>query len=415
MTSKRATTTENLFILPTGAYWIRARATDPRTGKRVDTSKTLPLLSPLTGAKTTKAEALAEMAALRSGLLGTGPAVKRQRFGEYAATVIQQRIDTGAVTSPATKAKYWSILRDHMGAWKDVYLDRITRADVKIWHADLGKLVQKWDPLARAKGAYSPNSVNDWLTFFVSIMTTASNDDPTFVHPALGLPHIRKPGYKLYTRQEPNALRPDEIHDFLDVTFKHEHGHFAMIALGMMTGRRACELRPLRRQGPMADIDWATGLLEVRRSQTLGAPMDDLKQKKDVVAYLPALLVDILRAHSSNLKGIRATSDLLFPPRWTRKGPTGEGFMTNTVLHKPIANICGRLGITKRLTPKGIMRRTYQDLCRAANVTDLVQRGMSGHGTIEMRDHYSTVAETEGRDALVRMAGVAGLKEAARL
>ena len=46
------------------------------------------------------------------------------------------------------------------------------------------------------------------------------------------------------------------------------------------------------------------------------------------------------------------------------------------------------------------MRRTFQDLCRAAEVGDLVTRSISGHATEAMQRHYSTVAPEEQRRGL---------------
>jgi hypothetical protein len=38
------------------------------------------------------------------------------------------------------------------------------------------------------------------------------------------------------------------------------------------------------------------------------------------------------------------------------------------------------------------MRRTFQDLARAAEVRDIVTRSASGHSTEAMQRHYSTVS-----------------------
>jgi hypothetical protein len=43
------------------------------------------------------------------------------------------------------------------------------------------------------------------------------------------------------------------------------------------------------------------------------------------------------------------------------------------------------------------MPRTFQDLCRAAQVGVLVTRSISGHATEAMKRHYSTVAPEEQR------------------
>jgi hypothetical protein len=58
------------------------------------------------------------------------------------------------------------------------------------------------------------------------------------------------------------------------------------------------------------------------------------------------------------------------------------------------------------------MRRTYQDLARAANVHGFVTRAISGHKTEEMHEHYSTVAANEMRKGLAQIVSIAGLRAA---
>ncbi len=53
------------------------------------------------------------------------------------------------------------------------------------------------------------------------------------------------------------------------------------------------------------------------------------------------------------------------------------------------------------------MRRTYQDLVRAAGVHDAVTRAISGHATPAMQLHYSTARGDEVRSALAQVAGIA--------
>jgi hypothetical protein len=55
-----------------------------------------------------------------------------------------------------------------------------------------------------------------------------------------------------------------------------------------------------------------------------------------------------------------------------------------------MAEVATELGITKHLTQRAL-RRTFNDLARAAQVTDLVTRSISGHLTEKMQAHYSTV------------------------
>ena len=88
-------------------------------------------------------------------------------------------------------------------------------------------------------------------------------------------------------------------------------------------------------------------------------------------------------------------SDLLFP------GIDG-GFRSTSVLLKPFAEVAREVGLTKRITPRAL-RRTFNDLARAAQVQDVVTRSISGHLTEGMQRHYSTVSGDEQRQALARV------------
>ena len=49
------------------------------------------------------------------------------------------------------------------------------------------------------------------------------------------------------------------------------------------------------------------------------------------------------------------------------------------------------------------MRRTFQDLARAAEIRDVVTRSISGHATEEMQRRYSTVSPVEQQKSLARV------------
>ena len=72
------------------------------------------------------------------------------------------------------------------------------------------------------------------------------------------------------------------------------------------------------------------------------------------------------------------------------------------MLNVPIAETAEELGIKKHLTQRAL-RRTFNDLARAAQVNDLVTRSISGHLTEQMQHHYSTVNGTEQRAALAKV------------
>ena len=151
-------------------------------------------------------------------------------------------------------------------------------------------------------------------------------------------------------------------------------------------------------------------MLLVRRSETKGEVAEQLKQGKRgkirwVRLTLPVDLVDILRWHVDRLpEGPMQDSDLLFPSE------TG-GYRSPSRLDKPIKAIAKAAGIKKDLSAK-LMRRTFQDLGRAAQVQDLVVRAISGHATVEMQQHYSTVAGEEVRAGLAKVISLAGFTKA---
>jgi len=156
------------------------------------------------------------------------------------------------------------------------------------------------------------------------------------------------------------------------------------------------KLRPLRRAGDTPDIIWETGELLIRRSETLGVANDRTKTKRRLRIPLPRDLVDILHWHVDRLpEGPMRESVLLFPSR-------AGGFRAPSVLNEPILDIARAAGIQKHLSAK-LMRRTFQDLGRAAQVHDFVTRAISGHATTVMREHYSSVAADEVREGLSRV------------
>ena len=133
--------------------------------------------------------------------------------------------------------------------------------------------------------------------------------------------------------------------------------------------------------------------------------MKTTKTGKRQNILLPEELMDLLRWHVERLpEGPMTDSVLLFP------STTGK-YRTGSCLAKPFREVCAALELKKKLTPKG-MRRTFQDLARAAEVRDIVTRAVSGHATEAMQEHYSTVGQEEIRDGVAKVISLAGLKQA---
>lgn len=77
--------------------------------------------------------------------------------------------------------------------------------------------------------------------------------------------------------------------------------HYAFTFLGITTGLRPSTLRPLRREGPNADIKWKDGILVIRRSHTVGSEvMETTKTDLHQRLALPAEMIEVLRWHVDN-------------------------------------------------------------------------------------------------------------------
>lgn len=371
-----------------GAKWyVRARAKHPRTSKLVEVSRFLK-----TGSA---AEAYETLQQLLQDKLGTG---KRQQttFAQYARDLQSRKLLVGEIKSAAGKEKWNNSLnRWLIPTFGDYYLDKLERQDIQDWLLDQAKKV--------SAGKYKPTTINGHLAILKVILNTATLDLDLPRNPVQGIKPLDTSDHRTYTEEEPNALHPEDVARFLGELRLRYSQHYAMAALGLATGLRPSHMRPLRRRGPESDIKWQQGLLLVRRSHSRQQEvMNRTKTAKDQRIALPPKLMDILKWHrDTQLRlGAQTHSDLLFPSR------TG-GYRSPSCLDKPFRAICKVLKLPYGFSPRG-MRRTYQDLMRAEEISDVVVRSISGHATEEMQQRYSTVSADEQRQALGKVVQLFG-------
>ncbi|HWO13149.1 MAG TPA: hypothetical protein VNN80_26795 [Polyangiaceae bacterium] len=122
------------------------------------------------------------------------------------------------------------------------------------------------------------------------------------------------------------------------------------------------------------------------------------KQTTRYVIEVPAGVIRgaaLARRDSARDGGATRDSDLLFP------AVTG-GFRARTVLEEPCAAVSEAIELGLRLHQRG-MRRTFNDLMRAAQVEAIVTRSISGHLTERMQDDYSTVSGAEQRASIAKV------------
>jgi len=80
------------------------------------------------------------------------------------------------------------------------------------------------------------------------------------------------------------------------------------------------------------------------------------------------------------------------------------------VLNKPFTDVAEEMELGKHFTQRGL-RRTFNDLARAARVDALVTRSISGHLTEQMQHHYSTVSGAEQRDSIAKVIELTKVRE----
>ncbi len=372
-----------------GGYLVRGRATD-RSGNLKEVRLALPNVD----AATAYARLHEELDHVRQGASIETP---RMRFAEYAASLMERKVREGRLNSAKSRERWASTLELHLlPFFGEIWVDEVRRADIQRWKDEVAA------PKLHAEG-YSPNTVNGWLAVLKTIANAAVGDLELDRNPVAGIDPFDTSTHCTYPEEEPNSLTIDELPAFLLEMRESFPQHFAMVLLGFVTGLRPSSMRPLRRAGPTPDILWGEGYLLVRQSHTRRQEvMRKTKTASRQRIVLPDELVEILRWHVESLKGKAAESDLLFP---SRRG----GLRAASSLDKPFAEVTKTLGLEKTITPRA-MRRTFQDLARAAEVHDVVTRAISGHATETMQRHYSTVSDAEMKQGLGKVVSLAGFK-----
>ena len=393
-----------------GGFLVRARVLDPHTKKLREVKITLPEADAHTAYQALQDELnrirKGEGRPTNNAPASSPPATNTTTestlplWGDYAVSLLERKVTDGTIRSRKTREVWASVLKTKLiPAFGKLRIDEMNRRTYLVWRAEVAKQVQAGD--------YSPVYANGWQSILAVVTNTAFDefeiDRPS---PTRKVEKFDTRECVTYTEEEPNALAPAEVGPFLAKMRKLFPQHFAMTALGFATGLRPSSLRPLRRGGHTPDVILSSGVLLVRRSQTRGDEvMETTKTARHQRVSLPEALIEILQWHIDTLpEGPMADSELLFP------SDIG-GFRAPDVLTKPFAAVAKELGLRKRVTARA-MRRTFQDLARAAEVRDIVTRAVSGHATEEMQRHYSTVHQNEIREGIARIVNLGEFRKA---
>lgn len=397
-----------------GGFRIRGRTRDPKSNQRREVNV---VLADCTDAREAYRDLQERLSAIAADT-GT-PAASMPHFDDWSATVFERKVASGDILSARGRDKWESILRIHLlPAFGPFLVNKITREDIERW-----KSRELLAPRVKSKDAkrdrelagerYSPETCNTILGVLRQVMSEAAAEF-NFHDPCSKVDNVSKRGHRTYTYEEPNALKPGDVGRFLDEIRIRYPEHYAFVFLGFITGQRPSSLRPLRRSGPHADVKWEDGKILIRRSHTKRSEvMDMTKTGEDLVLDVDQRVIEVLRWHCDRLdlenerrraRGHVAIADaigaseLLFPAAPT-KWNHGGGFRSPSCMDKAFDDVGAILELGYPVSPR-CMRRTFQDLARAAKIADVTTRAISGHATPEMQRRYSTVAGAEQRAAM---------------
>jgi hypothetical protein len=391
-----------VWRLKGGGYFVRARVTDPRTGREYQLSQIL------RGEHVTIRAALEVQAQLRKDGIARieGRTRSRTLWSAYAASLFDAKVTERKIKSAASRRRWADTLTLLVPAFGMIYVDELRYADLATWRDQVALWIRDGMPSRRKHDAgknkivhLSPVTANGWISILKVICAAMTRHFELDRNPAAALEYFRTG--RTYTREQPNALTARQVRVFLATVKRMFPQHYAMVFFGFISGARPSTLRPLRRQGDVTDLKWDERVILLRRSNTLGDEiMDEAKTALDQEIPLPPLAIRVLRAHIAALPdGPMRDSPYLFP------SVTG-GMRSRSVLDKPFRDVLNALGWTIKVTPKG-MRRTFNDLARDAQVHDVVTRAISGHETERMQRHYSTAQREEMREAVGRVISLA--------
>ena len=254
-----ATRYPGVYRVDENTYWIRAKATDLRTGKKKEVEKLLEGVN------------LQQAAQMRADLFeaakNPAPSAKRTRVREYAKEwLASKKLRIDASTAKTYEAALEKRILPSLG---DYYYDALTSMDVQKWIDDMTRRGwwseekgSKNEKTKKVRRTYTRKAIEVWFRVFRTMTRDAMV--------ALDLP--RDPTLRVSLPEppvdysEPNSLTPEQLIAFLEAMRNHYPQHYALVATLAYTGPRFCHASALRWE----DWDEPAGVLRVVRKHFRG-------------------------------------------------------------------------------------------------------------------------------------------------
>ena len=388
MATSQTTKYPGVSRLSTRTYRIRARRTDPRTGRRKERDRVLEDVS-LQDAVREQQRLVEE---LEDEIQGRRPPDVDQKVGEFARSWIESK---AAHLDPGTLERYADALELHiLPELGDFEYRALTRFDVQQWVDRRLRSTYK-TPSGKHK-PYSVASVKGWFR----VLRTMTQDaiDPLDIE--------RDPTMRIRFAEEPEsgkscAVTAEQLARFLCLMQENYPQHYALVVVLAFTGMRWCHASALKWE----DWDERSGVLTIRRkhSRKRVGPVTRKKRAPKELPVLPEVSA-VLRWHRQWLRDHREPSDWMFPSRvGTLRAPSS--------VNKAWTRCRDQAGISGEFTPHGL-RYTFTDLTRLIAADPVARRAITGHVTESMQRKYSTVRLHEKRSIMGGVHELVPLKSA---
>lgn len=383
-------------------YRVRAKYIDPRTGRTKELDQIVKAQRP--------DQAAAKREQLKQEKLAAGDApATRLRLGDYATSWLDAKRPELEIS---TAERYLEALDlhilPHIG---DVYLDRLTRADVLTWRNGLLSTGHhrpaKDEDGNEAPRGLSPVTINGHLRVLRVVLEDGVREGLLARNVASDVRPLPEPKR---TEATSNRLTSEELGAVLAHLRASEPAWHAYFLTAALTGARFGEVSALRWE----DIDHERGVIHVRRAVKKGRDpktkawirrIGPTKTGEEREVAMPPELASALRDHRRGLVENQAPG---VDKGWCFPSPKAGELLWSSALRKPLLRSLEAAGVARRVTLHGL-RRTFTNLVsQNPAVRPEVVRSLTGHKLEEMRQHYTFAEREEKRAAVAGLVALLG-------